>query len=122
MEAYNKSISGVFSSGGAIHYILPHFQREYIWDEQQWRTLIDDLIAIYNDSQDEKELEHFLGSVVVVDDGIKNGTIPALKLVDGQQRLITISLLLCVLRELSKSSNPTLALKIDTMLVNMYET
>lgn len=122
MEAYNKSISGVFSSGGAIHYILPYFQREYIWDEQQWETLINDLIAIYNDSQDEKELEHFLGSVVVVDDGIKNGTIPALKLVDGQQRLITISLLLCVLRELTKSSNPTLALKIDTMLVNMYET
>jgi len=121
MEALNKSISEVFSSGGAIHYILPHFQREYTWSEEQWEHLVNDLTSIYNDSQDEKELEHFLGSIVVVHDGTKNGTMPAFKLVDGQQRLITISLLLCVLRELSKISNPKLASRIDDMLVNQHD-
>src|SRR5919205_540404 len=60
--------------------------------------------------------------------GTKNGTTPAFKLVDGQQRLITVSLMLCVLRELTKVIDPTLAidpqlpLKIEMMLVNFYET
>src|SRR5437588_11762956 len=121
MEAANRKISDIFSSGGNIHYVLPHFQREYIWGQEQWETLINDLIAVYEDYQPEKEPEHFLGSVVVINDGTKNGTTPAFKLVYGQQRLITISLILCVMKELTKSINPTLALKIEMMLVNFYE-
>ena len=76
----------------------------------------------YNDYQPEKGLEHFLGSIVVVSDGTRNGTIPALKLVDGQQRLITLSLILCVLRELIKSTDTNLASKIEAMLINSHET
>src|SRR6266566_46841 len=110
MEAANRKISDIFSSGGNIHYVLPHFQREYIWGQEQWETLINDLIAVYGDYQPEKEPEHFLGSVVVINDGMKNGTTPVFKLVDGQQRLITISLMLGVLRELTKVIDPTLTI------------
>ena len=46
MEAANRKIADVFSSGGNIHYVLPHFQREYIWGKEQWETLINDLIAV----------------------------------------------------------------------------
>ncbi len=121
MDARNLTISNVFSHGGNIHYILPHFQREYTWEKEQWETLLYDLLALYRDYQPGKDLEHFLGSIVVVTDGTRNGTIPAFKLVDGQQRLITVSLILCVLRELTKSIDTTLASKIEAMLINNHE-
>ena len=121
MDARNLTISNVFSHGGTIHYILPHFQREYTWEKEQWETLKYDLLALYKDYQPGEDLEHFLGSIVVVTDGTRNGTIPAFKLVDGQQRLITVSLILCVLRELTKSVDSTLASKIEAMLINNHE-
>lgn len=122
MDARNFTISNVFSHGGNIHYILPHFQREYTWEREQWETLLYDLLALYRDYQPGKDLEHFLGSIVVVTDGQRNGTIPAFKLVDGQQRLITISLIICVLRDLTKLTDTTLAMKIQEMLINKHET
>lgn len=121
MDARNFTISSVFSHGGNIHYILPYFQREYTWEEKQWETLINDLFDIYRDYQPEKALEHFLGSIVVISDGTRNGTIPALRLVDGQQRIITISLILCVLRDITKASDPDFASKVDAMLINNHE-
>ena len=47
MDARNFTVSNIFSHGGNIHYILPHFQREYTWEKEQWEWLINDLIAIY---------------------------------------------------------------------------
>jgi uncharacterized protein with ParB-like and HNH nuclease domain len=128
MKADSLKISKVFSSGGDIHYVLPHFQREYSWERGNWDTLLVDAIAIHDEMQpatDEghgpKELEHFLGSLVVINDGTRNGTVPAFKLVDGQQRLTTISLLLCALGRLVEASQPALAKKIQKLLINADE-
>src|SRR5688500_8950587 len=100
MRADSFKIAKVFSSGGDIHYVLPHFQRQYSWEEANWQTLLDDAFALYDEYDPEKEPpEHFLGSLVVINDGNRNGIIPAFNLVDGQQRLTTISLLLCALRD-----------------------
>jgi hypothetical protein len=49
MKADNLRISKVFSSGGDIHYVLPHFQREYTWDKDNWKTLWDDAIGVYDE-------------------------------------------------------------------------
>lgn len=121
MDARSFTISAIFSYGGNIHYVLPHFQREYTWEEQQWETLIEDLFTIYKDYQPDKAIDHFLGSVVVISDGTRNGTIPAFKLVDGQQRLITISLILCILCDITKTVNTNFASKIEAMLINSHE-
>jgi uncharacterized protein with ParB-like and HNH nuclease domain len=118
MKTDNLKIHKVFSGGGDVHYILPHFQREYTWVKGNWDTLLQDAFSIYEEYQSDKIPEHFLGSLVVIEDGVKNGLIPAFKLVDGQQRLTTISLLLCALREITKESNPLLGRKIQKMLLN----
>ncbi len=103
MKSDSLKISKVFSSGGDIHYVLPHFQREYAWEKTHWDTLLVDTFAIHDEMQpatddsQPPELEHFLGSLVVINDGTRNGTVTAFKLVDGQQRLTTLSLLLCAL-------------------------
>ena len=91
MKADSYKISKVFSSGGEIHYVMPHFQRQYSWGKTEWQVLLDDAIAIYEEYDPEREPEHFIGSLVVINDGTRNGTIPAFNLVDGQQRLTTLS-------------------------------
>lgn len=120
MQVDSIKISKVFSDGGDIHYILPHFQREYSWDKAQWKTLLDDAFDIYETYEPGNEPEHFLGSLVVIGDG-NRGVMSAFKLVDGQQRLTTISLLFCALRDLIKDKKPRLARQCEKMLVNRDE-
>ena len=118
MNANSKKVSDVFSNGGNIHYVLPHFQREYTWDKTNWKTLWEDLIATYNEYTSGQNPEHFMGSLVVILDGTVNGLIPAFKLVDGQQRLTSISLLLCALRWIMQGKDTALESNLGTMLCN----
>jgi uncharacterized protein with ParB-like and HNH nuclease domain len=121
MKVDSLKISKVFSSGGDVLYLLPHFQREFTWEEEQRKTLFADVQSIYETYDSEKEPEHFMGSLVVINDGTRNGVIPAFKLVDGQQRLTTISLLLCALYRACKESHPDIAKKIQKLLTNPDE-
>ncbi len=121
MKAESLRISKVFASGGDIHYILPYFQREYAWEKQNWKTLFNDVIAVYESYSPTNEPEHFMGSLVVINDGTRNGTVPAFKLVDGQQRLTTISLVFCALRKLTEELKPNLRVKIQKLLINPEE-
>ena len=83
MKADSLTILQVLSNNA--HYAMPHCQREYAWNKEQWQTLLDDVLGIYDEYTDENPPEHFLGSLVVVSDGMHNGVVPAFKLVDGQQ-------------------------------------
>jgi len=118
VNANSKKILEVFSNGGNIHYVLPHFQREYTWDKTNWKTLWEDLAATYDEYTSGQEPEHFMGSLVVILDGTVNGLIPAFKLVDGQQRLTSISLLLCALRWIMDGKDAALESNLVTMLSN----
>lgn len=120
MKADSLHIGKVFSSGGDIHYVLPHFQREYAWEKPEWQTLVKDILAVYELYNDETPPEHFMGALVVISDGMQAGTVPVFRLVDGQQRLTSISLFLCALRTLilTDDSHTGLVKKISKMLVN----
>lgn len=121
MNVDSLSIYKVFSGGGEVHYILPTFQRAYAWDKANWQTLLDDVFHIYEIYDDTNEPEHFMGALVVISDGNRSGTIPAFKLVDGQQRLVTISIALCALGQLTEKSYPSVHRKIRKLLVNEEE-
>lgn len=121
MKVESLKIMKVFQNGGDIHYILPRFQREYAWDKTDWRTLLEDVKSIYEIYDERREPEHFMGALVVINDGNRSGTIPAFKLVDGQQRLTTVSLALCALADIVKESDPTIYRKARSLLVNEYE-
>ncbi len=126
MEAHTHAIARVFSDGGYIQYILPHFQREYTWETKDWQTLLDDAYTIYDeydyqeDDSDRNRPEHFMGSLVRIGNGARNG-ITTFTLVDGQQRLTTVSLLLCALCSIVRENNPALARGISRMLINPDE-
>lgn len=119
MKADPQTIREVFSNGGYIQYRLPYFQREYTWGEDEWKTLLEDVFATYQEYVTERLTpEHFMGSLVRISDGVEQG-IPVFTLVDGQQRLTTISLLLCAIRTLVGESDEDTANEMGSMITNM---
>lgn len=74
-----------------IVFVIPQYQREYSWSKQQWEALFDDLT--------ENHAGYFLGSFICIDhDGDHHSDKPKeSELVDGQQRLTTISIIYAAL-------------------------
>lgn len=75
-------------------FIVPIFQRNFSWEKKQFRQLWTDILRAGGFSQ---EKTHFIGSIVYIDMGTPAGRPQQLMLIDGQQRLTTLSLLLCAL-------------------------
>ena len=74
---------------------IPIFQRRYSWEEQHCNKLWQDILRV---GQDDEISSHFLGSIVYIEPGIQNVSAVSESLViDGQQRLTTLSLLLLAL-------------------------
>ncbi|GAA8658795.1 hypothetical protein HpBT335_08270 [Helicobacter pylori] len=72
--------------------VIPIYQRVYSWEKEQCKELWDDIIKIGgNDKMD----GHFIGSILYLDDNSNNISL----IIDGQQRLTTITLLLTALRD-----------------------
>ncbi|MFN9979974.1 MAG: DUF262 domain-containing protein, partial [bacterium] len=86
--------------GNVEHYHIPKYQREYVWGRSHWETLLNDI--------NENDPDYFIGSVIVVSHSadLRPGEEKIYQVIDGQQRLTTISILLsaiyCKYQELSK--------------------
>ncbi|GAA8513788.1 DUF262 and DUF1524 domain-containing protein [Helicobacter pylori] len=76
-------------------FVIPIYQRVYSWEKEQCEQLWDDIIKTGGNDQIEG---HFIGSIVFVHDGIYTTNHNELLIIDGQQRLTTITLLLTALR------------------------
>ncbi|GAA6783135.1 DUF262 and DUF1524 domain-containing protein [Helicobacter pylori] len=76
-------------------FVIPIYQRVYSWEKEQCEQLWDDIIKTGGNDQIEG---HFIGSIVFVHDGIYSTNHNELLIIDGQQRLTTITLLLTALR------------------------
>ncbi len=86
-------------------YKIPRFQREYSWEEEEftelWEDLLDSLIVIDKKLQPS---EYFIGSLVLVGDDDDTKNIER-EIVDGQQRLMTFTIMFSVLSQLFKEKN-----------------
>lgn len=81
-------LSKIFSS--EFEYTIPSYQRPYAWTTDETSELFDDLWTFYTT---EPEDSYFLGSIVL----IKEDTKPGAEVIDGQQRLTTLTILLAVM-------------------------
>lgn len=91
IQASEKEVRKIFCDDYA--FVVPHYQRPYSWGVEEAGQLLDDLLfAAFQNG----EKPYFLGSIVVVK---KEGD-PTAEVIDGQQRLTTLTILLSVLREL----------------------
>lgn len=84
IESSDKKMDELLKGGT---FFIPRFQREYSWEEDQITQFWSDIIDNMNDS-------YFIGSMVVYKHERSSHA-----LVDGQQRLTTITILLCAIRE-----------------------
>ncbi|WP_416667381.1 DUF262 domain-containing protein [Egbenema bharatensis] len=104
---------------GSKQFKVPLFQRPYSWDKNNWETLWDDLMTLYVDGV---EGYHFLGPIVTLaEPGTPDGISPYL-LIDGQQRLTTLTLMLIALRDLLKRQDSELAEELHELyLINKFK-
>ena len=88
MKAEVQTFFGIVGSSGFARVLkIPFFQRAYVWDKENWEPLLDDLLDPEND--------HFLGSVILKP-GPDGFGLREWNVIDGQQRLTTLSVLLKV--------------------------
>lgn len=81
---------------GASQFVIPVFQRDYSWAEENCRQLWKDILLI---AQAPGERGHFIGSVVYIQSGDSNAGFSRWLLIDGQQRMTTLTLLMAALRD-----------------------
>lgn len=84
-------VSQIFSNEKTIIYKIPKYQREYTWGQKEWGLLFNDII--------ENDYGYFLGSIICVDKSVSAMGDVELEVIDGQQRITSLSLLLVSLYE-----------------------
>jgi uncharacterized protein with ParB-like and HNH nuclease domain/predicted transport protein len=86
---------------GAKQFIVPIFQRDYSWGTKHCQQLWNDILRV---GADQNSKAHFVGSVVYIAAEDNQAAIPRWLVIDGQQRLTTVTLLLTALRDRLKSA------------------
>ena len=84
-SAQNKPVSELLSVDAAWKFKVPRYQREYVWRRYNWEHLLDDLM--------ENPPGYFLGSMICINRSDDTMQVQELEVVDGQQRMTTLSLL-----------------------------
>ncbi|MBA5248037.1 MAG: DUF262 domain-containing protein, partial [Gammaproteobacteria bacterium] len=91
MEPSNQTFKALMGNG--VKYHVPRFQRDYSWEQEHWEDLWEDI-------ENSNEEEHYMGYIVLQRNKEDKN---AFSIIDGQQRLITLSLF--VLASMSKIQN-----------------
>jgi len=95
IESKDVSLGELF----ATFFVVPNFQREYVWSTDEVRQLLEDVHAEYSDAARSTDSEYFIGTIVtcVGDDTVQ-------QLIDGQQRMTTSYIVLCAIRDYMKTA------------------
>ena len=93
IDADELTLGALLNRGDVVFYV-PVYQRRYDWNQDQWGDLWDDVTTLEGDDS------HFIGSIVVIRKAAAVKGFNEMEVVDGQQRLTTISILLCALRDI----------------------
>lgn len=96
MEANTSTLGELF--GESVQFAVPDYQRKYVWNEEdQWEPLWDDIQTlteqVLKGVETERAAPHFMGAIVVMPRETL-GSVSVLDVVDGQQRLVTLQLVL----------------------------
>ena len=98
IEVKHPTVQEVFKES---FYEIPAFQREYVWKEPQVNSLLTDVLdALFDENGSPSLGEYFIGSIVAYLD--EQGVF---QLIDGQQRITTLFIVLCAIRDSRKALN-----------------
>lgn len=93
-------VSQLFDIESSVVYGIPRYQREYSWGKTQWESLFDDVL--------DNDPGYFLGSIICINQTADTLAVQRLEVVDGQQRLTTLSLLFAALYQSLKQHESAL--------------
>ena len=86
-------------------FVIPIYQRTYSWTERECWQLWDDILRT---GRNDKISAHFVGSIVYIEQGLYHVTSQSpLLVIDGQQRLTTVTLILAALAQALEKLEPT---------------
>lgn len=119
MEANKRRFSELV--GGSVQFVIPAFQRDYNWEEEQCQQLWDDIERAGR----KRDGDHFFGPIVYIATTGQGAAFTRWLLIDGQQRMTTVSLLMAAVSEHIRGHPPQpsgRAAKIEhDFLLNTYE-
>lgn len=96
-EAKEKAVDKLLND--AIYYI-PRNQRRYVWTSSNWTDLYEDILLVADKVAD----SHFIGSIVLKDEGKEDG-LSKYTVIDGQQRILTLTIFLIAIMFILKKRN-----------------
>ena len=115
MDAGKKILLDLFT--GSLRFVVPVYQRRYSWGETQCRQLWADIVTVGR----HPERTHFTGSIVWMQEGgIGPDGVSRCQLIDGQQRLTSVTLLLIALAEYAREHPESLRFSADMLIDRGY--
>ncbi len=120
MNTSKPTVAELFRS--PIHYVVPWYQREYVWEEDdQWSPLWDDLIRVAEKhiNKPSAPKPHFLGAIVLKQKPSSTGKAAIWEVVDGQQRLTTLQVVIAATAdEVEKAGCEDVAQSLRQLTIN----
>jgi len=102
MESHEMKISKFLEQRDTV-FSIPVYQRNYDWKFEQCQQLFEDILKAGENNDIEA---HFIGSIVYIHDGIHSAAdVAELAIIDGQQRITTLTLIYAVIRYLAEKAN-----------------
>jgi hypothetical protein len=106
INANKEKIQSFFQ--GALQYEIPFFQRAYVWTEENWSIFWEHLIAELEAYEKGENSEHFIGTIITKQKDSQKLGENIVELIDGQQRLTTISIFLKAIADTVTEELPNL--------------
>lgn len=99
-------------------YLIPDYQRSYDWEQEKVEDLWRDLMQIYVEEVDIRDKAYFLGPIVTLEPEPHDAPH---EIIDGQQRLVTLTLMLCAFRDLLRNNMEKLNDDINDLILDIEQ-
>lgn len=104
INANKEALRSFFS--GTLQYVVPFFQRSYVWDEENWEILWDHIERTSTAIAEGQPREHFIGTLITKQRESQALGENKLDLIDGQQRLTTFAILFRAIADSATGKEP----------------
>ena len=115
----NRKVSDIFQRSAI--YKVPRYQRDYVWKEVNWKELWIDL-QFTLDNENEIQWSHFLGTIVLNKYNNSESGLEVYEIIDGQQRLLTLYILIIVIYKNFKNQSENEETNINNYIYNTFLT
>lgn len=127
MEVHLRTPETLFNAPDRpVRYVVPDYQRRYVWEQEgQWEPLKEDVLRLADQlvkprrgkrQEPQAVVPHFLGSIVLMPTDDPASDVSTLAAVDGQQRLLTLQLMLDAARQQCAQRHPETARQLTALV------